>query len=161
MKMKAINGFFGKFRWLSNFWYLKFPIIYDDKEYKTVEHAYQAAKMVTEKHKNAIRNSNTPGQAKRLARKFPIRKDWDEIKFDIMKKLVKQKFLKNQDLKRKLLATRNAYIEETNQWGDTYWGVCRNKGENNLGKILMLVRDEINQNITINYANYLHEIKSI
>jgi len=34
----------------------------------------------------------------------------------------------------KLLSTGNCEIQEGNYWGDTFWGVCKGKGENNLGK---------------------------
>jgi len=30
---------------------------------------------------------------------------------------------------------------EGNTWGDTYWGVCRGRGSNNLGKLLMKIRE--------------------
>ena len=41
-----------------------------------------------------------------------------------------------------LLNTNNDYIEETNWWGDKYWGVCHKTGEgqNILGQLLMNVR---------------------
>ena len=45
--------------------------------------------------------------------------------------------------KKLLLATGDRYIEETNTWGDTFWGVCNGKGENNLGKIIMKIRDTL------------------
>lgn len=32
---------------------------------------------------------------------------------------------------------------EGNDWGDTFWGMVDGEGENNLGKILMRVREEI------------------
>ena len=54
--------------------------------------------------------------------------------------LVYQKFLE-EPLRSQLLATEDAYLEETNHWGDTYWGVCKGVGENMLGKILMMARD--------------------
>ena len=56
---------------------------------------------------------------------------------------MKQKFTKHKDLKEKLLATGDAYLEETNHWHDTFWGVCKGKGQNHLGKILMEVREEL------------------
>lgn len=34
---------------------------------------------------------------------------------------------------------------ERNTWGDTFWGVYDNKGENNLGKILMKVREGLKE----------------
>lgn len=47
-----------------------------------------------------------------------------------------------------LLATGTRYLEETNTWGDTYWGVCEGKGLNMLGKTLMQVRDELRRRYT-------------
>lgn len=57
--------------------------------------------------------------------------------------VVKSKFEQNSDLKDKLIATGDEYLEEGNTWNDTYWGVCRGKGKNILGKILMRVREEL------------------
>lgn len=37
----AITGFFGEYRYMSNFWYAKVRL--DSTIYPTVEHAYQAA----------------------------------------------------------------------------------------------------------------------
>ena len=50
------------------------------------------------------------------------------------------KFL-NPDLREKLVATGDAELIEGNHWNDTCWGVCKGIGQNNLGKILMEVRD--------------------
>lgn len=43
------------------------------------------------------------------------------------------------------LEHRQRELIEGNTWGDTFWGVCRGKGENNLGKILMRLRSELAQ----------------
>ena len=42
-----------------------------------------------------------------------------------------------------LLESEEAYLEETNHWGDVYWGVCNGIGENKLGKLLMDIRDDL------------------
>ena len=56
--------------------------------------------------------------------------------------IVFDKFLRNKDLRQKLLDTSERYLEELNNWGDTFWGVDINKGgQNNLGKILMKTRE--------------------
>ena len=52
-----------------------------------------------------------------------------------------QKFLLHLPLREMLLETGDKYIEETNYWKDTYWGVCDGIGENNLGKIIMATRE--------------------
>lgn len=62
------------------------------------------------------------------------------VKFDIMFEIVKAKFFQNKDLSERLIATGDAYLEETNTWHDTVWGVCNGIGTNWLGQILSLVR---------------------
>ena len=65
-----------------------------------------------------------------------------------MKDIVTRKFTQNFDLKQKLLHTGNEKLIEGNSWHDYIWGMnfsCT-IGENNLGKILMEVRDELKGN---------------
>lgn len=59
-----------------------------------------------------------------------------------MKELIMIKF-QNPLLKEKLLNTGDALLIEGNTWRDYYWGECKGKGENHLGKILMEVREII------------------
>ena len=58
-----------------------------------------------------------------------------------MSSIVFEKFYRNKELRKKLLETGDRYLEETNWWGDDFWGVCNGEGRNELGKILMKVRD--------------------
>jgi predicted NAD-dependent protein-ADP-ribosyltransferase YbiA (DUF1768 family) len=44
------------------------------------------------------------------------------------------------EMRDKLVATCNQYLEETNQWNDVYWGVCNGVGKNMLGRMLMYIR---------------------
>ena len=60
-----------------------------------------------------------------------------------MEKCVRYKFAHHPELKEKLLATGDAYLEEGNTWGDRIWGVYQGQGENRLGKILMKIRKEL------------------
>jgi predicted NAD-dependent protein-ADP-ribosyltransferase YbiA (DUF1768 family) len=41
------------------------------------------------------------------------------------------------------MKTFDGHIEEGNWWNDTFWGVCRGKGHNNLGKLIMQIRGEL------------------
>ena len=52
------------------------------------------------------------------------------------------KFTLTPELKEKLLQTGSKYLEETNYWNDTYWGVCDGKGKKTLGELLMKIRNE-------------------
>lgn len=136
-----ITEFRNKHRFLSNFWPCE---VTDDMgiTYSSVEHAYQANKSVNRHKRLEISKCDTPGKAKRLGKNLDIRDDWDKVKLEIMYNLVKQKFSK-EPLKSMLLDTTGMELVEGNMWGDTFWGVCDGKGENNLGKILMKVRSEI------------------
>lgn len=144
-----IDSFRGEHAYLSNFY--PSPFRWDgtldaisDTLVPTVEHAYQAAKTLDVKWQERILAAETPTQAKKLGRQVPMRKDWDTIKLDVMRKLVRMKFLWHPDLAEKLLATREAELIEGNDWGDRFWGKVAGAGENWLGRILMGVRTELN-----------------
>jgi ribA/ribD-fused uncharacterized protein len=138
--LEAITEFQGEYRWLSNFWTCEVCIW--GHTWTSVECAYQASKcFFPADMKKFYRLS--PVEAKRLGRKVNMRPDFNDVKLGLMTAAVRAKFNQNQDLKEKLLATGNAIIIEGNQWGDTYWGVCGNTGENHLGKIIMKIREEL------------------
>ena len=137
--MEEIKGFVGEYEFLSNF--SKSPILWNDMTYPTVEHAFQASKTKDIEEKRRICALPTPGKAKREGRNIRLRPDWESMKLDVMLALVRRKF-EIPSLHQKLLETGDAYLEETNNWGDKFWGVD-GTGENQLGKILMQIRDEI------------------
>ncbi len=68
-----------------------------------------------------------------------VRKDWDDVRIEIMIDLLIQKF-KNPELKQRLHETQSLYLMEGNEWEDTLWGVCNGKGKNLLGRTLMQIR---------------------
>ena len=137
--MKNIEAFKDEYRWLSNFWPV--DVLLDGLCYKSVENAYQAAKS-SEPTLRAIFMNCSPGQAKRAGRSLIIRKDWEQIKLNVMKDLLQQKF-SQPEFREKLKATGTCQIIEGNTWGDTFWGKCKEVGQNNLGKLIMEIRDEI------------------
>lgn len=140
--MNKILGFFKEYRFLSNFYQLKNPIVLDSISFPTVEHVYQASKTL-DLDKRMEFSLLTAGQAKKLGQTVELRPDWESIKLDIMEALVRSKFRTNKDLADLLIQTGDVYLEETNTWNDTFWGVCNGVGENHLGKILMKVRGEL------------------
>lgn len=141
--MNTITEFFGRYRFLSNFYPAK--VDYMGLTFDSVEAAYQAAKFEDPEIHEAFVNL-TASQAKKLGNRLsPIRDDWEEVKFDIMLELVRKKF-NNMFLQKQLLETKDAILEEGNTWGDKVWGICppnSNNGKNWLGKILMQVREEL------------------
>lgn len=136
--VEAIKGFFGPYRFLSNF--------YIEPDGSFVEYEFQRAKCATWAGRGIFdklysTGKLTPKQAKAIGRKVEMREDWEAVKVNIMLFYIKKKFT-NSDLMWQLQQTSPAYLEETNMWGDTFWGVCRGVGQNMLGAILMQVRDE-------------------
>ncbi len=136
----VIDSFRGDFRWLSNFHYGEF--IYDGVKYITSEHAYQAAKTFDLIEKQRIIDCDTPRKAKNLGMKVTLRPDWEQVKLQIMNNILIEKF-KDKNLQDLLLMTGSAKLIEGNDWNDTFWGVCRGKGENHLGRILMKIRHNL------------------
>lgn len=135
-----IKGFRGEYFFLSNFY--ETDIHYNGITYKSSESAFQAMKCKRiSSRKSFIFLS--PSEAKSKGKRISLREDWDEVKDNIMYDICRIKFSK-PILKAKLLATGDQYLEETNDWGDDYWGVLSNgKGKNKLGKILMKIREEL------------------
>lgn len=142
MTTEAITRFFDEYRFLSNFYPVE--VEFDGVLYPSVEHAYVAAKTLDLDLREQIRQVNTAGQVKRLGKQIILREDWEQIKVSIMTNLVSYKFLNNPELYQLLLNTKPKVLIEGNTWGDTFWGQCPiGKGRNELGKILMALRDNV------------------
>lgn len=136
----TIDKFSGQHSFMSNFYFS--TVKYKGEVYKTVEHAFQAAKTANDEERKHVQGAGTPGEAKKRGRKVELRSDWEEVKDDVMLELLRIKF-SSEDMRDKLLATGTAKLIEGNHWGDQYWGVCRGKGKNRLGQLLMKVRTEV------------------
>lgn len=117
-------------------------LVVEGIEYSTVENAFQAFKTLNKADRKYI-STLTPGKAKRYGRRIDLRPDWEDIKVPLMRLLLEEKFSTNPELKQALLNTGDEHIEETNTWGDTFWGVCNGVGENYLGELLMEIRGEL------------------
>ena len=151
-----IGPFRGEFAFLSNFWGAE--VEYEGDVYQNSESAFQAAKLQDKSlRRNFVYNGKkydftkiSPNTAKWLGKRVPLRKDWEEIKIQVMCDVVKTKFVQNPDLAKKLLDTGDEYLAEVNNWGDRFWGVCEGTGKNYLGIIIMQVRDAIRKYVEEN-----------
>lgn len=135
-----IDSFNGKYKFLSNFAPCK--VTYEGIEYPSTEHAYQAAKTTDASVRRQFRDCATAGDSKKLGRKIVLRSDWESIKLDVMEQILRLKFAQ-ADFKRALLNTGDEELVEGNWWNDTFWGICKGKGQNHLGKLLMKIRKEL------------------
>ena len=115
----------------------------DGEWYNSTEAAYVAGKTIDLEARATVRGFSKPGQVKRFGRTLELRSDWEDVKLPLMLGLLRQKFSKDSELGMKLTGTGQQELVEGNTWNDTFWGVCRGRGQNNLGKLLMQVREEI------------------
>lgn len=136
--MEKISSFFGKYRFLSNFY--PATVILDGYTYPTSEHAYQASRTLVCGSREMIQRCKTPGEAKKLGRRVPTREDWHKIKVRVMFRILQIKFLSDSDLAKQLIETDPMILEEGNTWGDQFWGICNGEGKNYLGRLLMELR---------------------
>ena len=138
-----IKGFFGEARYLSNFYPCYVRVF--DAVFPSTEHAYQFKKAPVGKFQPDDVITLTANEVKKWGRRITIRDDWEKIKVDIMHTCVYAKFTQNLELKKKLLETGQKHLEETNWWGDKFYGVDYRTGEgkNVLGNLLMSVRNQI------------------
>lgn len=136
-----ITSFTGRHWYLSNFYPCN--VCYEGVVYPSSEHAFVAAKSTDMRDREYIATITTAGKAKQYGRRLTLRDGWNDIRVDIMTDIVRIKFDSNVDLQELLLSTGDKQLIEGNYWGDTFWGQCPvGTGENNLGKILMEIRNE-------------------
>ena len=138
--MEEIRGFKGQYYFLSNFYPCK--IEYNGETFHNAEAAFQAQKDPKMSFLFCDLSPRASREFGRNSNKIKLRKDWEDVKYQIMEDVVRCKFEQNPGLLRMLLATGDAELIEVNTWRDRYWGVYWGKGLNNLGKILMALREE-------------------
>ena len=158
----------GDYRFMSNMYIAPFEV--DGMTFPTVEHYFQWSKAVMFEGKdseNASKMMKPPRNkeyteaktVKALGRKVKEFSDskWDDVKIPIMEKALRAKFVNpKHGLLEKLLATGTRPIGEANP-RDKYWGIGtsadtadaanpkRWKGQNQLGKLLMKLREEFTE----------------
>jgi N-glycosidase YbiA len=149
-KVNEVIGFYPReFYCLDNF--SSFKVKYDGYLYSSLEEAYQTIGFLESAPEiaNEIKNSHSAHEAQKIAylNKDKQRNDWDQVKVTIMEQLLRAKIEQNPYVKKKLLETKDYMIVEDSP-KDNYWGWGYNRdGENQLGKLWMKLRDELNNQI--------------
>jgi ribA/ribD-fused uncharacterized protein len=126
---------------LSNF--SAFNLKWNGLTFPTSEHAYHWEKFHTVSGiKDMILNAPSAHEAFQIAHKCRefCRDDWDEVKVGIMRRILFNKALQHEYVRRKLLATGDRELIE-DSWRDDFWGWGPNRdGKNMLGKLWMEIR---------------------
>ena len=143
----TIDKFRNEYFFLSNF--SSYSLMYKGIRFNNSEQAYHYEKATNSIDKQEILKCNTASEAKRIGRKIKLDiTEWDKKKIYIMEDILRAKF-SQEHLKSKLLNTGNKKLIEGNYWHDNFYGncycyKCKNIiGENNLGKSLMKIREEL------------------
>ena len=141
---------------LSNF--SAFNLEWKGRTFPTSEHAYHYEKFAYERvgesandafqRRNlamSIKEAPSAHEAFKLAERWKgyRRADWDAVKVDIMREILRAKASQHEYVRRKLLETGDRELIE-DSWRDDYWGWGPNRdGQNMLGKLWMEVRAEL------------------
>jgi ribA/ribD-fused uncharacterized protein len=121
------------------------PIELGGKVWPTSEHYFQAMKFEGTSHEERVRLAATPAEAARIGRdrSLPLRKDWEQIKDDVMRVALAAKFTQHRELMQQLLGTGEAQIIE-HTTNDAYWADGGDgTGRNMLGVLLMELRERL------------------
>ncbi len=153
-----ITSFKGKYDFLDPAYYSLAE--YDGVIYNSAEAAFLASQYDDPYFRSMFRNTALPiWRARELAKRLQKRRDWTpELSIELMQKITLDKLSRSPNLRSLLLATRHERIVAENDWHEQFWGrcICNNRpgkcgrkdsclvpGSNNLGKILMSVRDQL------------------
>ncbi|KAF8123114.1 DUF1768-domain-containing protein [Boletus edulis] len=123
-------------------------VVYEGRCYPTSEHLFQAFKFL-DGHPQIAERIRTCGPKPIRAfdeahrHKTAVRSDWSQVHISKMETAVKLKFTQHRDLKQMLLDTGDAELLEDSP-RDWFWGIgADGTGNNELGKMLMRLRDEL------------------
>ena len=141
---KTIDLFRDENYFLSNMFPCK--ITYQGISYNSSEALFQSLKLKNVKEREHF--SNIDGYtSKKLGKRVKLREDWEEYKIKAMKIALYSKFTQNKELAIKLINTNDLKLEEGNKHGDVFWGTVNGRGENNLGKLLMELREVLKRDV--------------
>ena len=139
----CISGFFGPYRFLSNFQVCVIEM--DGLVFSSSEAAYMSRKT----DKLEIKKEFTllsPSQARKRGQEIELSdpEAWEFDRVIAMYDACWAKFFQNEELGMALVNTGTKRLDETNDWGDKFWGVNQfGDGRSMLGKVLMSIREKI------------------
>jgi ribA/ribD-fused uncharacterized protein len=111
----------------------------------TVEHFLPGPEVRGDADAEEVRQASSPKRAAEIGRdrRRPLRADWEDVKADVMRRGVLEKFRAHAGLRKLLLSTGDEEIVE-NAPHDYYWGCGQDgSGRNMLGRILMETRAQL------------------
>lgn len=143
-----------EYGWLGNM--SPFPVLYQEKTYRTTEALFQALRFDDEKIIESIRDQKSPIAAKMKGKRHRDRMfvvPMSEADLDNMRLVLRLKLLQHPKLRDDLLATGDEEIVEDctrrPRGSGLFWGVANRDGdwigENWIGRLWMELRTELTQ----------------
>ena len=89
------------------------PMTFEDREYPTAEHAYQAGKARRKEVREWVLSAPTAALMAMAAHglySWDVVPNWAQIKFDRMRQVLRAKFSEHEDLRQLLLSTSDARL---------------------------------------------------
>eukprot|EP01062_Namystynia_karyoxenos_P075595 TRINITY_DN730_c0_g2_i1.p1 TRINITY_DN730_c0_g2~~TRINITY_DN730_c0_g2_i1.p1 ORF type:complete len:1556 (+),score=497.23 TRINITY_DN730_c0_g2_i1:92-4669(+) len=120
------------------------PLFLRGHRWPTLEHYFQAQKFVGTKHEEEIREAPSAQLARDWGceRHRPLRRDWDQVKEQVMLEALKAKFDQFTRGAKVLLQSGRRPLVFRRMLGG-YWGMYEGRGCNRLGKLLARVRRDL------------------
>ena len=137
----VIDRFKGEYAFLENRFTCRF--VWEGVIYNTAEAAFLSSKFKETSDRKVIASCSIDKAAVKAKAQIPY-PGWEDAWLDIMESILLAKFEQNPTLMKKLADTGNRVLINGNSKKETFWGIDLYSwtGENNLGKILMSIRDK-------------------
>ncbi|PHJ25812.1 fha domain-containing protein [Cystoisospora suis] len=151
-----IDSFTGDFRFLS----LDFPstIFFQGRFFPSARHALLASR-----YPKSVDELSTIEDVKTLKKVSKEKEEdpgWKRLRLKWLEQIQRDKFRRHADLREKLKNTGGRELVWLNS-GDSYFGQVGNRGQNHLGRILMEIRDNINEDTELeSWIVICHDIET-
>lgn len=145
-KLERIIGFKGYFDFM-NLDY-QCPVYFQGGMYASAAHAYHAAKSDDETVRRRFQKMPMVKEMEKLAATMQEPEDWKLRRLGVMEIVNRDKFRRNKELREKLATTMdreivNEIYTDNDKEDSLFWGVINNQGQNQLGRILEKIRNDI------------------
>jgi len=129
-------------------------IVFEGQTYATSEHAYQAGKARKPEVRTWLMAAPSPALLAMAAHglyQWDVAPGWSKIKFDRMRRVLREKFTQHLDLQALLVSTGSARLVESatvDNPVNRLWGEVDGVGRNMLGVMLMELRAQLREEST-------------
>ncbi|MFF9854281.1 NADAR family protein [Streptomyces litmocidini] len=118
------------------------PITVAGTDYPSVAHAYWALSVADPETRHTVATAETASAARNLAVEAPRLEGWKHARTAVMTRLLRAKYDQHPELAEILLATDDATVIYDDM-KSTFWGDNAGRGRNWSGRLLELVRSEL------------------